>query len=90
MVTPLLLNATEQEKIRALLSALRPGGGIFINDQALPLTPNLVQVLQTYLEPLARGEPVVVVPLEAQLTTQQAADLLGGFPTLPHPPSGRG
>ncbi|MDM7325159.1 MAG: helix-turn-helix domain-containing protein [Thermus sp.] len=77
MVTPLLLNATEQEKIRALLSALRPGEGIFINDQALPLTPNLVQVLQTYLEPLARGEPVVVVPLEAQLTTQQAADLLG-------------
>lgn len=77
MVAPLGLDPTHQEEVRALLNALRSGNVLTVNGQTLSLTPALVEVLRAYLEPLARGEPVMVVPLEAELTTQQAADLLG-------------
>ncbi len=77
MLGPVSVSPAEQEEIRALLGALSQGNALRISDYTLPLTPSLVEALQRYLEPLASGEPVVVVPLEAELTTQQAADLLG-------------
>lgn len=76
-VPPLPIDAAQRKEIQALLASLRPGNVLTIQQYTLALTPGLVEVLRTYLEPLARGEPVVVVPLEAELTTQQAADLLG-------------
>lgn len=77
MVAPLGLDPAHQKEVQAFLNALRSGNVLTVNGQTLSLTPALVEVLRAYLEPLARGEPVMVVPLEAELTTQQAANLLG-------------
>ncbi len=48
-----------------------------LDDQAVPLTPRMVDLLNTLLDLLAQGQPVTVMPLEAELTTQEAANLLG-------------
>ncbi|WP_027878153.1 helix-turn-helix domain-containing protein [Meiothermus cerbereus] len=41
---------------------------------ALAISPSQQRELQEFL---ARGEPVRILPLEAELTTQQAAEILG-------------
>lgn len=48
-----------------------------------PLTPELAQVLLQAADQLSRGRAVFVAPCDTQLTTQEAADLLGiSRPTL--------
>lgn len=72
-----------EEAARALGSA-EGGGGVRVvvrtNDGAggeeVVLPAKLVEVLRAVLEQLAQGNAVTVVPAHAELTTQQAADLL--------------
>lgn len=67
----------ERESLKAFLVHLRPGARLRLGEATLDLTPELAHLLRNLLEPLTRGEPVRVVPLEAELTTQEAADILG-------------
>ncbi len=45
--------------------------------EAVVLTRELTEALRALLAPLAQGKMVRVVPLEAELTTQEAAEILG-------------
>ena len=58
---------------RKLKVSLRRGG----KDLPVELPAPAVEMLIKMLEELAEGKPVVLFPVDAQLTTQQAADLLG-------------
>ncbi|WP_027881971.1 helix-turn-helix domain-containing protein [Meiothermus rufus] len=71
------LPQTQQENLRTLLQNIHPQARLRVGEVTLEITPALAEVLRAYLEPLARGEVVQVIPLEAELTTQEAADLLG-------------
>ncbi len=71
------LPQTQQEHLRTLLQNIHPQARLRVGEATLEITPALAEVLRAYLEPLARGEVVQVIPLEAELTTQEAADLLG-------------
>ncbi|WP_051946800.1 helix-turn-helix domain-containing protein [Thermus amyloliquefaciens] len=77
MDTPTLSREEERESLRAFLAHLRPGARLHVEGAVLELTPELAHLLRRLLEPLAQGKPVRVVPLEAELTTQEAADILG-------------
>jgi len=59
-----------QEVLRRLLDQLTPGGTLSLGEE-------LANLLRRVLEALARGEAVRVIPLEGELTTQQAAEILG-------------
>lgn len=48
-----------------------------IAGETITLPSSAVQILQRALAELAQGHAVAVTPLETQLTTQQAADLIG-------------
>ncbi len=48
-----------------------------INGETIILPSSAVQILQRVLSEIAQGHAVAVTPLETQLTTQQAADLIG-------------
>ncbi|GGM91668.1 excisionase [Thermus composti] len=65
------------EALRVFREKLAPGKVLRLEEASLVLTPELVQLFQELLEALSRGEPVRIVPLEAELTTSQAAELLG-------------
>lgn len=53
------------------------------NDASVPLAPELRELLATVVRTMRRGQAVTFAPLGQQLTTQQAADLLGiSRPTL--------
>ena len=60
-----------EERVRAL--RLRAAG----KDEVLELPAEAVDLLLSILEQMAAGKPVMLVPQNAELTTQQAADLLG-------------
>lgn len=59
-----------EERVRAL--RLRAKG----KDEVLELPAEAVELLLTMLEQMAAGHPVVFLPQNTELTTQQAADLL--------------
>ncbi|GLV49031.1 excisionase [Thermus sp. LT1-2-5] len=65
------------EGLRQFRERLAPGKTLRLEEATLVLTPELTQLLQDLLAALLRGEPVRIVPLEAELTTGQAAELLG-------------
>ena len=65
--------ASDVEAAKSALSALRAGNAVAFGD--LPET--LRRLLFELLAQIARNEPVAILPLEAQLTTKEAADLLG-------------
>jgi excisionase family DNA binding protein len=48
-----------------------------INGETITLPASAVQILQRALSEIAQGHAIAITPLETQLTTQQAADLIG-------------
>ena len=48
-----------------------------INGETITLPSSALQILQRALVEIAQGHAVTITPLETQLTTQQAADLIG-------------
>jgi excisionase family DNA binding protein len=63
-----------------LLEPTRGTGGkprlMLPNGEEIELPPELLLLLREITTALARGEPVSVVPLHREMTTQEAADLL--------------
>jgi excisionase family DNA binding protein len=66
-----------KEEVLLFLKNLAPGKPIHLGEVSLRVTPELENLLRQILESLAHGIPVRVVPLEAELTTGEAADILG-------------
>lgn len=73
----LAFSPSQQRELQEFLKNLAPGKTLRLDGRSLELTPELVGLLLGLLELLARGEPVRILPLEAELTTQQAAEILG-------------
>ena len=71
---------TDANKARRALEALREGKPI-TGDAAAP--PAAMSAMERILETMADGGGVAIIALDAELTTQEAADLLGvSRPTL--------
>lgn len=74
-------SAREAAEARRALDALRRDTPVAIGDAPAPAP--VVAALVRVLEVLARGADVAVLPLDEEITTQEAADLLGiSRPTL--------
>jgi excisionase family DNA binding protein len=65
--------AAEAKQARKALEALREGQPL-VGEAAMP--PGATEAMERVLEALASGDGAAVVPLDAELTTQQAADIL--------------
>ena len=61
---------------RTLQGASGPAS-VHLNDRDAPLPPPAFRLLVEVLSQMARGHVVAVTPIQADLTTQQAAELLG-------------
>ena len=66
-----------REEIRLFLKNLAPGKQIRLGEASLTMTRELETLFRQILESLVHGVPVKVVPLEAELTTGEAAEILG-------------
>jgi excisionase family DNA binding protein len=66
-----------KEEVLLFLKNLAPGKPIHLGEVSLRVTPELENLLRQVLESLLQGVPVRVVPLEAELTTGEAAEILG-------------
>lgn len=81
---PTQLDETQQEQARQLLGALRrptPSGRVAMMSPDAPATSielpaEVYRLLIDILGHLADGDAVTVAPIHAEVTTQQAADLL--------------
>ena len=78
---PLLPKAEDEsalQELDRLFAAGRFENAMLVGVDECPqrLPPSVVQALAGVVHELARGNAVTVVPVEAELTTQQAADLL--------------
>jgi len=65
--------SSDVEAARNALDALRAGKAVAFGK----MPEGLKRLLLDLLTQIARNEPVAIMPLEAQLTTKEAADLLG-------------
>jgi excisionase family DNA binding protein len=71
----------ESAQARRSLDALRNRAAVAVGDATPPASA--VAALERVLEALADGGGVAILPLDAELTTQEAADVLGvSRPTL--------
>lgn len=84
MEQPVLAGEDEGSRVEALHVALElvppmptPARLIAPGGTQLEIPPSVHQVLTRVVHELAQGNAVAVMPVHAQLTTQQAADLLG-------------
>lgn len=66
-----------QGEAALLVSHLHSSTKLTIGGKTLTLSSELIQILRNYLEPISQGQMVRVVPLETELSTQEAAELLG-------------
>jgi excisionase family DNA binding protein len=70
-----------KETSRVLATRLRKKGPMELRladhpSEKLELPPQAVQLLMRILEEMARGNSVTLIPVHAELTTQEAADML--------------
>lgn len=80
-MTPITAEKREEEDLRALARHLsaEDEGEVRLTDaegHELVVPTSVLKVLPTLVRELARGSAVAVVPIDAELTTQQAADFL--------------
>ncbi|HZS00370.1 MAG TPA: excisionase family DNA-binding protein [Chloroflexota bacterium] len=77
-VRPQAEEAAALKELDELLAEQRFAEAAIVSDGKPPrrLPPSVAQVLAQVVHELARGNAVTIVPVEADLTTQQAADLL--------------
>ena len=73
----LFTSTSSVEAVKAFREKLAPGKVLRLEEASLVLTPELARLFQELLGALLRAEAVRIVPLEAELTTGQAAELLG-------------
>ncbi len=78
---PVVASGTEAEEVRELDSLLArvPGGAGSIvgpDGKRIPLPASVHRLVATMVHELALGNAVTIAPVHAELTTQQAADLL--------------
>ena len=73
----LFTSTSSVEAVKENQEKLAPGKVLRLEEASLVLTPELARLFQELLGALLRGEAVRIVPLEAELTTGQAAELLG-------------
>ncbi len=78
---PVVSSGAEAAAIRELDSVLAkiPGGAACIiapNGERIEVPASVHRLLATMVHELARGNAVTIAPVHAELTTQQAADLL--------------
>jgi excisionase family DNA binding protein len=65
----------DSAQTREVLSRVTGGQGTPLRLQDLP--PGVSQLIQTLLSEVAQGHAVQIIPVHAELRTQEAADLLG-------------
>ena len=61
----------------ASLDSEQSSVSVRVGDETVVLPENANRAVRSLLRDLATGVPVHVIPADAELTTQQAADLLG-------------
>jgi len=69
-----------EERDRVVVASLdteRSSLSVRVGDEMVVLPENANRAVRSLLRDLATGVPVHVIPADAELTTQQAADLLG-------------
>lgn len=80
-----VLPGKDSSLLDAVGAALQQEGpaSITVGGSSVPLPPELRHVLSDVVRAMRRGQAVTFAPLSQQLTTQQAADLIGvSRPTL--------
>jgi excisionase family DNA binding protein len=68
----------ERSRLRELLAVLNGHDAVLVTDEGrrIDAPPTAVQALTRAVEYLANGEPVMIIPANAQLTTGEAATIL--------------
>jgi excisionase family DNA binding protein len=75
---PITPPALETDKLRELLATLEGHGAVLMtnNGRKVDIPPSAIAALTGALEYLANGEPVLICPADAELTTGEAATIL--------------
>lgn len=75
---PIAPDATETDLLRSLLTTLHDHGAVLMNrdGREIDMPATAVAALTRAVEYLASGEPVVILPADAELTTGEAAEIL--------------